>query len=324
MTKITYFDFCAGIGAGHTALKDLGQSVGFSEIDPRAETTYRLINNANDLKNWGDLTKITPKTLPDFDLMIGGFPCQSFSIVGKRQGMQDSRGLIIFSLANILKKKKVKYFLLENVKGLVNHEKGETIKKIYDLLTSAGYKVSWAVLKSSDYGIPQIRERVYFVGIRKDLVGKDFKFSFPQKEKAGKLEVCLFNNDEEFIFNEQSLGWNTFISYLNNKYNKDKFNLGDLLKEDNLILDTRQSDLRLFKDNCPTLRTGRHGILYVRNGNLRRLSGKEGLLIQGFKKEQAKRAGSISNNLLLAQVGNAFTVGVINRTTKELLKQVNN
>src|SRR3989344_3856596 len=99
MTKITYFDFCAGIGAGHTALKDLGQSVGFSEIDPRAETTYRLINNANNLKNWGDLTKIKPKALPDFDLMIGGFPCQSFSIVGKRQGMQDSRGLIIFSLA---------------------------------------------------------------------------------------------------------------------------------------------------------------------------------------------------------------------------------
>jgi len=321
--KITFFDFCAGIGAGHTALKELGQSVGFSEIDPKAETTYRLVNDTYNLKNWGDLTKINPKALPSFDLMLSGFPCQSFSIVGKRQGMKDSRGLIIFSLANILKQKKAKYFLLENVKGLVSHERGETIKKVYELLTSAGYKVFWNVLKSSDYGIPQIRERVYFVGVREDLVEKDFEFKFPKKEKAGRLlKDCLFNDDKEFILNEKSAGWKTFISYLNNKYNKGQFNLNDILKQNGLILDTRQSDLRLYKDNCPTLRTGRHGILYVKDGELRRLSGKEGLMIQGFEREQAERAEKISNTLLLAQAGNAFTVRVINRIVKELFRQV--
>ena len=321
--KITFFDFCAGIGAGHTALKELGQPVGFSEIDPKAEITYRLVNNTRSLKNWGDLTKIDPKALPDFDLMLGGFPCQSFSIVGKRQGMKDNRGLVIFSLANILKQKRVKYFLLENVKGLVSHERGETIKKIYELLTSAGYKVFWSVLKTSDYGIPQIRERVYFVGIRNDLVGKNFNFNFPKKEKAGRLlKDYLFDDDKDFIFNKHSAGWETFIAYLNNKYNRGQFNLGDILKQNNLILDTRQSDLRIFKENCPTLRTGRHGILYVKNGELRRLSGKEALMIQGFKKEQANKTKKISNNLLLAQAGNAFTVKVINKITKELLKQV--
>ena len=323
MEKITFFDFCAGIGAGHTALKELGQPIGFSEIDPRAEATYRLINNAYNLKNWGDLTEIKPKELPDFDLMLGGFPCQSFSIVGKRQGMKDSRGLIIYSLAVILKQKKVKYFLLENVKGLVNHEKGETIKKIYDLLTSAGYKVCWRVLKSSDYGIPQIRERVYFVGVRDDLVEKDFNFKFPEKQKTEKqLKDCLFNADKDLIFNKDSAGWNTFTTYLNNKYNKGRFNLKDILKENNLIIDTRQSDLRIFRENCPTLRTGRHGVLYVKNGNLRKLSGREALMIQGFEKEQANKAKEINNNLLLAQAGNAFTVSVINRIAKELFRQV--
>ena len=323
MEKITFFDFCAGIGAGHTALKELGQPIGFSEIDPRAEATYRLINNAYNLKNWGDLTEIKPKELPDFDLMLGGFPCQSFSIVGKRQGMKDSRVLIIYSLAVILKQKKVKYFLLENVKGLVNHEKGETIKKIYDLLTSAGYKVCWRVLKSSDYGIPQIRERVYFVGVRDDLVEKDFNFKFPEKQKTEKqLKDCLFNNDKDLIFNKDSAGWNTFTTYLNNKYNKGRFNLKDILKENNLIIDTRQSDLRIFRENCPTLRTGRHGVLYVKNGNLRKLSGREALMIQGFEKEQANKAKEINNNLLLAQAGNAFTVSVINRIAKELFRQV--
>jgi len=323
MPKITFFDFCAGIGAGHTALKELAQPVGFSEINPKAETTYRLVNNSYSLKNWGDLTKVSPKAFPDFDLMLGGFPCQSFSIVGKRQGLQDSRGLIIFSLANILKQKKAKYFLLENVKGLVNHEKGETIERVCELLTSAGYKVFWSVLKSSDYGIPQIRERVYFVGVRTDLVGKNFSFSFPKKQKTGRLlKDCLFNDSKDLIFNKHSVGWKTFMTYLNNSYNKGKFDLSELLKEDSLILDTRQSDLRLFRGNCPTLRTGRHGILYVKNGGLRRLSGKEALMIQGFEKEQANKTEKISNNLLLAQAGNAFTVRVINKIVKELLKQV--
>jgi DNA (cytosine-5)-methyltransferase 1 len=324
--KFTYFDFCAGIGAGHTALSRLGGvSMGFSEIDSKAETTYRKINvlNSDQHLNWGDLTKVYPSKLPDFDLMIAGFPCQSFSIVGQRKGMDDARGQIIYSLANILKEKNVKYFLLENVKGLVNHDNGKSLREIVKLLNNSGYYVFWKVLKSSDFGVPQIRERIYFVGIRKDIVSKDFSFLFPLPVISyPKMSDYLIDIDPSFEYKQDTKLWETFIRYLNNKYNISLFKLDVLLSEDYLILDTRQSDLRLYRNEVPTLRTGRHGILYVRNGKLRRISGKESLLLQGFSHEQTTRVLDISNNDLLSQAGNAFTVSVIEIVAKELLNQI--
>lgn len=325
-SDFTFFDFCAGIGAGHTALTNLGgKCVGFSEINKKSEITYREIHkvNKNELKNWGDLTKINTEEVPDFDVMIGGFPCQTFSIIGQRKGMEDERGQIIFSLARILKEKNVKFFLLENVKGLVNHDKGRTIIEVLKLLRGAGYKVDCKVLKSSNYGIPQIRERVYFIGVREDLVGNKFKFSFPSPLKnKQKLNKFLIDEDPTLLFKRNKNAWNTFMSYLQNKYNAGLHNLDELLKKDYLILDTRQSDLRLYSDNCPTLRTGRHGLLYVRNGELRRLSSKEGLLLQGFSIQQAERAKTVSQTDLLSQAGNAFTVNVISELIKEMIVQM--
>jgi DNA (cytosine-5)-methyltransferase 1 len=326
MTQFTFFDFCSGIGAGHTALTRLGgQCVGFAEINPKSEITYRKIHqaNENELKNWGDLTKIKSNEVPDFDLMVGGFPCQSFSIVGQRKGMEDERGQVIFSLARILKEKRTKFFLLENVKGLVNHDQGRTIVKVIELLHDAGYKLSWKVLKSSDYGVPQIRERVYFIGIREDLAEDDFEFLFPEHiENSRKISEFLIDEDPSLAFNEELTAWKTFMKYLNNKYNIDRYNLDEILSEDYLILDTRQSDLRLYRNECPTLRTGRHGILYVKNGKLRRLSGKESLLLQGFDLRQAERAAEISQTDLLSQAGNAFTVNVIQEIGKEMIQQM--
>lgn len=326
MPKFTFFDFCSGIGAGHTALTRLGgQCVGFAEINSKSVLTYRSIHGTDEkeLKNWGDLTKIKSEEMPDFDLMVGGFPCQSFSIVGQRKGMEDERGQIIFSLARILKEKKVKFFLLENVKGLVNHDQGRTIVKVVDLLNEAGYKLSWKVLKSSDYGVPQIRERVYFIGIRDDLAEDGFKFLFPEHiEKTRKMKEFLIDEDPSFIMDENSSNWETFQNYLNNKYNKNLYNLVELLKEDYLIIDTRQSDLRLYRGECPTLRTGRHGILYVKKGKLRKLSGKESLLLQGFDLKQADRASEMCQTDILSQAGNAFTVNVIEEIAKEMIKQM--
>ena len=128
--QIKFMDFCAGIGGGRLGLQNLGmECVGFSEIDKNAEKTYRLFFG-NDEKNYGDLTKIKIEELPDFDLMIAGFPCQTFSVIGQRKGMDDERGQIIYSLAKILKEKKIKYFILENVKGLTNHDNGNSMKVI--------------------------------------------------------------------------------------------------------------------------------------------------------------------------------------------------
>ena len=325
MNNIKFMDFCAGIGGGRIGLENLGMScLGFSEIDKNAEITYKHFFGKEE-HNYGDLMKINPNNLPDFDFMVGGFPCQTFSIIGTRSGLKDAeRGHVIYGLVRILKAKSVKYFILENVKGLINHDKGNTLKTILKLLDDAGYKVYHENLNSINFGVPQMRERVYFVGIQKSLIDNDFQYEFP-KEYSGNtkyLQDCLIDNDE-LIFDEKLSSYHTFLKYLDNKYNKDKYNINDLLSKDYTIIDTRQSDLRIYHEKTPTLRRGRHGILYVKDGQFKKLSGYEALLLQNFPKKYANKVkGKISNTKLLQQSGNAMTSTVIEEISKKLMKSV--
>ena len=318
--NLKFIDFCAGIGAGRLGLEKNGLScVGFSEIDDQAETTYRKFFGKEEI-NYGDLMKIDTSKLPDFDMMIAGFPCQSFSVVGKRKGMADDRGQIIFGLIRILLDKNIKYFILENVKGLTNHDGGNSLKVIVSELEKAGYIVSHDVLNSINYGVPQMRERIYFVGVRKDLVSKDFIYFFPEKQKRANVKDFLIDT-KELEFDDKKESYKTFLRYLKNKYNNGAHNLEEILKKDYLVLDTRQSDLRLYENKVPTLRTGRHGVLYVRDGKFRKLSGYESLLLQGFPKDLAKKVdGKVEEIHLLKQTGNAMTVNVIDAVAKELFK----
>lgn len=311
-----FMDFCAGIGGGRLGLEHNGlECVAHSEIDIITNKTYRLFFGEEE-KNYGDLMCIDTTTLPNFDVLIGGFPCQTFSIVGKREGFADSRGQIIYGLIRILVEKDVPYFILENVKGLVNHNKGETLKAILEELSNVGYYVDCRVLNSEDYGVPQLRERIYFVGIKKDLMKKSFQW--PRPTPMPNIRDYLIDTDNDVLDKDNP----TWQKYLNNKYNKGRFDLEELLKEDYLVLDWRQSDLRLYRGKTPTLRTGRHGILYVKDGKLRKLSGYEGLLLQGFPKELADKAknAKINNNKLLSQAGNAMTVSVISAIGRSLLE----
>lgn len=136
--------------------------VGFSEIDKYASELLK--NKFPDTKNYGDATKIKPDELPDFDLLCGGFPCQAFSIAGKRKGFSDTRGTLFFDIARIVKVKRPKIILLENVKGLLNHEKGKTFTVILETLAELGYETQWMVLNSKFFGVPQNRERVFIIG----------------------------------------------------------------------------------------------------------------------------------------------------------------
>ncbi len=317
-------DFCAGIGGGRIGLENLGMScVGFSEIDKDAEVTYRNFFG-NDEENFGDLMKINPKDLPDFDFMVGGFPCQTFSIIGNRCGLScDEKGKIIYGLAKIIEAKNIKYFILENVKGLINHDKGNTLKIVLELLDSIGYKIYYDVLNSLDFGVPQMRERVYLVGVRKDLVDENFQFEFPKKSnKSLQLEDCLVD-DAELFLSEKTPSYQTFLNYLQNKYNKDIYCIDALKEEELRVLDTRQSDLRIYINKVPTLRRGRHGILYIKNKKLRKLSGYESLLLQGFPKKYANLVkNKIPNSKLLQQTGNAMTVNVIEEIARNLMRAI--
>lgn len=320
--NIKFIDFCAGIGAGRLGLENLGLNcLAFSEIDKYAERTYREFFGHEE-KNYGDLMKIEPADLPDFDLMIAGFPCQTFSVIGQRKGMDDHRGQVIYGLIKIMKGKNLPYFILENVKGLVNHDNGKSLKIILEELDNAGYQVSYKVLSSLDYGVPQMRERIYFIGIRKDLVKENKKFEWPEPTKQPLVEEYLIDNQELKSYEEKKL-IDTFLKFINNKYNKNSFKIEDLLKQNFLVLDTRQSDLRLYKNKVPTLRTGRHGILYVKNGKFRKLSGFESLLLQGFPKKLAEKTKSkIADIYLLSQAGNAMTVSTIEAVGKKLLEYI--
>ncbi len=132
-------------------------------------------NNRGEHRNYGDATTINPTDLPDFDLLVGGFPCQAFSIAGKRQGFNDTRGTLFFDIARILAEKRPRHLVLENVKGLLSHEQGKTFQTILGVLSDLGYRVEWQVLNSKDFGVPQNRERIYFVGhLRGECSGQVF------------------------------------------------------------------------------------------------------------------------------------------------------
>ena len=155
----------SGIGGFELGLSMSGKDVrlvGFSEVDKYAIEIFE--KQFKGIKNYGNATTIDETKLPNFDLLVGGFPCQAFSVAGKQRGFDDTRGTLFFDVARILKHKKPKHFILENVKGLLSHDSGRTFQTILKVLADIGYMVQWEVCNSKNYGVPQNRERVYIVG----------------------------------------------------------------------------------------------------------------------------------------------------------------
>lgn len=138
------------------------EHVGYSEIDKYAIQVFE--HQYEGVKNYGDITKIEAESLPDFDCLVGGFPCQAFSIAGRRGGFSDTRGTLFFDLARILRAKQPALFVFENVKGLLNHDGGRTFRTIITTIDELGYDCQWQVCNSKDFGVPQNRERIIIVG----------------------------------------------------------------------------------------------------------------------------------------------------------------
>jgi len=172
-----YFSVFSGIGGFEQGIDSFGECVGYSEINKYAIQVYQKHFPTH--KNYGDITKIATSDLPDFDVLVGGFPCQAFSIAGKRKGFDDTRGTLFFEIARILSDRKPKLFLLENVKGLLSHENGRTFKTIISTLDELGYDLQWQVLNSKNFGVPQNRERVFIIG---HLRGQPRPEVFPLRE----------------------------------------------------------------------------------------------------------------------------------------------
>lgn len=196
MKKYKFIDLFAGIGGFHLAFDDAGAECVFvSEWDEPARKTYKANFEKTSPKVFkdnnfaGDITKVNPKDIPDFDVICGGFPCQPFSQSGFKKGFKDDRGNLFFHIAEIIRQKKPKAFFLENVRHLLNHDGGKTFATIKKTIEKdLGYSFYWKVVKASDFGLPQHRPRLFMVGFK----NKNIKFEFPEPIKLEKTMSDIF------------------------------------------------------------------------------------------------------------------------------------
>lgn len=293
--------------------------VGYSEIDKYAIKVYE--RNFHGHKNYGDATRINTAELPDFDLLVGGFPCQAFSVAGKRAGFDDTRGTLIFDVVRILRDKRPRYFVLENVKGLLSHDGGKTFSHILEILTDSGYDVSWSVHNSKNYGVPQNRERIYFIGsLRRERRPQVFPITDIDRQTlrqvvGGSQGNRVYDTDgvsSTIASQSGGLGPNTGLYAI------------PVLTPDRL--EKRQNGRRFKEDGEPsfTLNTqDRHGI--YDGAMIRRLTPTECERLQGFPDNWTMLGGTSAGEIMsdtqrYKMCGNAVTVNVVAAVMDGLLK----
>jgi DNA (cytosine-5)-methyltransferase 1 len=309
-----FIDLFCGIGGFRLGFESIGGECVFSsDIDKYACETY--YNNFGDYPS-GDITKIDANEIPSFDLLCGGFPCQPFSIGGLRKGFQDTRGTLFFHIERIIRDKKPKAFILENVKGLVNHDKGKTLEVILNKLACKingeinerkfidclNYHVFYKVLNSKDFGVPQNRERVYIIGFLDDV---DFIFPDVNVKNIFLSDIIDEKIDKNTISETLKLNIVNHLS-LHSKY--------DQIKDLQYLLayEVRKSRATFRFDNLsPTLTakmgTGGNNVPVLVNYQ-RKLTTNECLKIQGYPDNYKIK---LNNSQSYKQIGNSVSVPVI-------------
>ncbi|MDQ2085145.1 DNA (cytosine-5-)-methyltransferase [Herbivorax sp. ANBcel31] len=204
LANMTFVDLFAGIGGFRIALEKFGAKCVFtSEWDKYAQKTYET--NFGETPK-GDISLISEKDISPHDILCAGFPCQAFSISGKQQGFEDSRGTLFFEIARIVKCHKPKILFLENVANLKNHSDGKSILRMVEILEDMGYKVFYEVLNASNYGVPQSRKRVYFIAFRQNLHVENFEFPLPTNEDVALEDILVSNNEaSNYIINREDI-----------------------------------------------------------------------------------------------------------------------
>lgn len=289
MAEFTYIDLFAGIGGFHLAAHALGGKCLFaSEIDAEARKAYQA--NYGIIPK-GDITKITNDEIPYHDVLLAGFPCQPFSIIGNRLGFDDIRGTLFFEIARILKDKRPPLFILENVKQLSKHNHGKTLTIILKTLENIGYRVYWDILNALDFGLPQKRERAIIVGF----LNHDVEFVFPCPRITGKLEDILEADDK---IDDKYFASERIIKKRLEKH-QSKYHPG-------IWHENKSGNITSYPYSC-ALRAGASYNYLLVNG-IRRLTPREMLRLQGFP-DTFKIVCNDSQTR--KQAGNAVPVNII-------------
>ncbi len=314
-----FIDLFAGIGGFHLALESMGAKCVFaSEWDKFASETYE--QNFH-LKPFGDITKIKEQEIPNHDILCGGFPCQAFSISGKQKGFEDTRGTLFFDIARIVDYHKPKVLFLENVKNLAKHDEGKTLKTIINSLKELGYSIFTKVFNSSNFGLPQNRERVYIIAFHNSLNSEYFKFPIPPNtpiclehilENEPKNAKIIERNDIE-IYKNYSVSTSLFseIELLNKPIQIGKVNKGG---QGERIYHTLGHAITLSAYGGGVgSKTG----LYLVNGKIRKLSPRECARVQGFPDNFILNSMDTQS---YKQFGNSVSVNVLQHILIEISK----
>lgn len=302
----------AGIGGICYGFMQAGaQIVWANEIDKDACKTYRH-NFGGEYLAEGDIKEVNPDDIPEIDILNGGFPCQAFSVAGYRKGFDDERGNLFFEITRILEYKRPKAILLENVKNLEGHDKGNTFRIIKEQLELLGYHVHHKVLNTMEYGnVPQNRERIYIVGFLSEEAYANFEYPKP-------VELTKTIHDIIDITEKKPLG----LYYENSKYYPE---LVKTMTKKDTVYQWRRVYCRENKSNvCPTLTanmgTGGHNVpLILDNFGIRKLTPEECVGFQGFP-EEFEFPKDISNASKYKQAGNSVSVPVIKRIAENMIK----
>lgn len=319
-----FIDLFAGIGGFRRGFeKNGGTCVFSSEIDLHAQEMYTL--NYND-KLFSDITKVDEAQIANHDVLLAGFPCQPFSIAGEKKGFNDTRGTLFFDIERILKAKKPKAVVLENVKHFKNHDKGNTLKVVLTALQELGYTTNWQVLNAKDFGVPQNRERTIIVA---SLNGVKFDFSKLEKETPLAIKDILEKENDSFEYldeSEYTLIENPkrqpsgliFTGYRNKKIRTkgtrpNTLHLSRVHKQPNRIYSSEGTHPTLSSQES----SGRYFIYH--EGRVRKLTLKECYRLMGFE-DDFKLVGSKAK--LYNRIGNSIVVSMVEAIAKEVNLQI--
>lgn len=290
-----FLDLFAGIGGFRLGMERAGHKcIGFCEIDKFARASYKVMYNTENEIEYYDIKEVTNEEFRELrgkvDVICGGFPCQAFSIAGKQLGFEDARGTLFYEIARATKEIKPRYLLLENVRNLLSHDKGQTFTRILKILDELGYDVEWQVLNSKNFGVPQNRERVFIVG---HLRGECTYKVFPIRGENQKSSIKQ---------------------------------IGNIAKTDNFGGNPQVGRVYDVEGISPTLNTMQGGgrepkiaLPIGKNYKIRKLTPRECWRLQGFSDELFDKAQTVnSNSQLYKQAGNSVTVNVIEEIAKRL------